>query len=130
MPWNGGENGGFTAGTPWIPLHSRYREINVEKDLASRRSVYRFYQKLLRLRSAHAAFLDGVVQVLSAPEDDCFVFTRSAGSETWAVICNFENPRQISLPFPCDPPALANLGRKTAEGVYAPYECAAAKARL
>ena len=158
IAWTAGANGGFTSGTLWIPLHTRYREVNVEADLyapeaaesgssaasGSSRSVYRFYQALLKLRREHGAFLDGAFEVLSAPEDDCFVFTRalpasalpaendSAGAETsdrketWAVICNFGAEREIALPFECEPPALTNLGRTAADGIYAPYECAAA----
>lgn len=57
------------------------------------------------------------------------IFTRSWQDETWAVICNFENTSEISLPFACEAPALANLGRASAEGRYAPYECAVAHVR-
>ena len=128
MAWNGGENGGFTSGTPWIALHSRYREINVENDLAAERSVFRFYQAMLKLRRTNTAFLDGKLEVLSGPDDPFFIFTRTLGDEKWTVVCNFESEQRISLPFPCEAPALANLNRKTADGVYAPYECAAAKA--
>ena len=128
MAWNGGKNGGFTKGQPWIPLHSRYREINVEKDRASERSVFRFFRSLLKLRSGEAAFLDGETEVLSSPDKTYFIYTRTLGSEKWAVICNFEAEQKITLPFKCEKPALANLGRRSADGLYAPYECAAAKA--
>ena len=128
MAWSDAENGGFSTGTPWIALHSRYREINVKKDLAAGHSVYRFYQSLLRLRKAVPAFLDGDLEVLSGPEDSYFIYTRTLGGEKWAVICNFESAQQITLPFPCEKPALTNLQRETAEGNYAPYECAVAKA--
>ena len=130
MAWNGGENGGFSTGKPWIVLHSRYQEINVEKDLASGRSVYRFYQALLALRKANDVFLDGKMDVLSAPEDPYFVFTRTLGTEKWVVVCNFEEEQKIELPFSCEAPVLANLKRPSADGVYAPYECAAAKVLL
>ncbi|MBR5108573.1 MAG: alpha-glucosidase [Clostridia bacterium] len=127
MAWNGGENGGFSAGKPWIALHSRYRDINVQKDLAAERSVYRFYQALLKLRRSNAVFLDGDVQVVSSAEDPFFIFTRSLNGEKWAVICNFESEQQIALPFRCEAPALASLDRASADGAYAPYECAVAK---
>lgn len=130
MEWDGGENGGFSTAKPWIALHSRYREINVKKDLEADRSVYRFYQALLRLRRENGAFLDGDVQVLSAPDDPFMIFTRSLKGEKWAVICNFERGRQIALPFACEKPALANLNRESADGAYAPYECAVAKIKF
>ncbi len=30
MPWNAGPNGGFTTGTPWLPLHPGFPRRNVE----------------------------------------------------------------------------------------------------
>ena len=127
LAFNSGENGGFSTGKPWIALHSRYQEINVEKDLAAERSVYRFYQALLRLRRDNPAFLDGSLEILSRPEDDFFIFTRTLGSDRWVVVCNFEKETEIRLPFRCETPVLANLGRRSAEGTYLPYECAASK---
>lgn len=127
MEWDDSENGGFSTGKPWIVLHSRYREINVKKDLASNRSVYRFYQALLKLRRENDVFLDGDLQVLSSPDDPYMIFTRSLKGEKWAVICNFENEQPIALPFSCEKPALSNLNREGADGLYAPYECAVAK---
>jgi glycosidase len=127
MAWNGTEGNGFTTGKPWLLPHSRAAEVNVENELAADRSIYRFYQELLKLREENSAFHDGNVEVISSPEDGCFIYTRSAGDEKWVVICNFEKDQDIELPFDCEPPALANLGRKTASGHYISYECAAAK---
>ena len=42
--------GGFsTSDKPWIAYHSRMQEVNLENDLAAERSVFRFYQALLKL---------------------------------------------------------------------------------
>ncbi len=129
MPWDDSAQGGFTAGTPWMALYSRHKEINVKRDLASEQSVYRFCQKLLRLRKTHDAFLDGSFQVLSAVNDPCFIYTRTLNDETWVVVCNFESEREITLPFTCDPPVLSNMNRPGINGKYGPYECAAAQVR-
>ena len=129
MAWDGSKNSGFTEGDcePWLINHSRAKEVNVENDLNSERSVRRFYQELLRLRAGSNAFLEGDFEVLSSQEDDFFIYTRAAGGEKWVVVCNFEKEQVIDLPFGCEKPALSNLGRKTADGRYQPYECAAAK---
>ena len=127
IAWDSGKNFGFTAGTPWIPCHSRAGEINAEKDLKAEKSVYRFYQALLKLRASHEAFITGITRVLSSPEDDFFVFTRAAGNETWVAAVNFANEQKIDVGLDCAAPALASLGRKTISGVYAPYECAVAR---
>ena len=89
--------------------------------------MYRFYQELLELRSGCDAFQEGDFEVISSKDDDLFVYTRTAGDEKWVVICNFENEKTIEAPFECEPPALTNLGRSTASGIYLPYECAVSK---
>lgn len=50
MQWNDSVNGGFTSGSPWLNLNYRYEEINVENDLKSEKSVYKYYQELLKFR--------------------------------------------------------------------------------
>ena len=129
MAWDDSEYNGFSTAEPWLCPHSRSKEINVKADRAADKSVYRFYQQLLKLRTGNDAFLDGDLEVVSKPEDDYFVYTRTLGDEKWVVVCNFEKEQSIELPFECEAPALANLGRKTADGAYAAYECAAARVR-
>lgn len=129
MCWDGSEKCGFTTGTPWLLPHSRSAEINVEADLASDKSIYRFYQDLLKLRARNDAFLDGDTEVISGEYEEYVIYTRTLGDEKWAVICNFEKTSLIRLPFSCEAPALTNLGRPTAGGVYKPYECAVCRVR-
>ena len=51
MAWDDSVNGGFNKGhEPWQCVNPLLTEINVRKDLESKKSVYRFYQKLLRIR--------------------------------------------------------------------------------
>ena len=97
MPWDGSEYGGFSEAEPWIALSSRRKEINLEKDLQSEKSVFRFYQELLKLRKEHAAFRQGSFTVVSKPEDDYFVFIRELGKEKFKVICNFEKDAVIGV---------------------------------
>ena len=126
MAWDSSKNGGFTTGEPWIALHSRWQEINLERDLAGEHSVYRFYQALLKLRRSEEAFITGELQIISSPEDPYFIFTRSESGKQWVVVCNFETKQEISLPFACEAPVLSNLDRTEINGTYSPYECAAA----
>ena len=126
MAWDTSKNGGFTTGKPWIALHSRWQEINLERDLAGEHSVYRFYQALLKLRRSEEVFITGDLQIISSPEDPYFVFTRSESGKQWVVVCNFETKQEICLPFACEAPVLSNLDRTEINGTYSPYECAAA----
>lgn len=123
VSWDGSEKAGFTAGTPWLCLHSRRDEINAAADMDSEKSVFRFYQKLLKLRRDEPAFIDGDFEAVSKPDDPFYVYTRTLGSKSWVVVCNFEKEQNISLPFACKKPSLASLGREKADGSYLPYEC-------
>ncbi len=129
MAWDDSKNCGFTGGDcePWIINHSRAKEINVKNDLNSDKSVYRFYQELLKLRAGNDVLRDGNVEVISKPEDEFFAYIRSLNDEKWMVICNFGKEQVIELPSDCEEPVLANLERKTSDGLYRPYECAVAK---
>ena len=54
IAWDDSVNGGFNKGhVPWQCVNPLYPEINVKKDLESKRSVYRFYRKLLKIRKKY-----------------------------------------------------------------------------
>ena len=53
IAWDDTVNGGFNKGAEtWQKVNPNYREINVQKDLASRHSIYRYYQKLLKIKKS------------------------------------------------------------------------------
>lgn len=123
VAWDGTEKGGFTEGEPWMPVSSRCGEINLSADLRSDKSVFRYYQALLRLRSEQEAILFGGLSVLSQQDDPFFVFVREYGKEKLLVVCNFEKESDISA-LPEGRILLANCGRKQMNGKYRPYETA------
>ena len=57
MQWTSGEHAGFTAGTPWIAVNENYPQVNVEDDLNSKDSVYRYYQQVIAFRKTHGDLL-------------------------------------------------------------------------
>ena len=60
MCWDNTKNYGFSfADTTWIKLHSRGREVNLENDRKSEKSVFEFYKKLLALRNGSDAIKYG-----------------------------------------------------------------------
>ena len=94
IPWNSDINGGFTTGEPWLKLHDRYADINVEADMKAHRSVFEYYKKLIRLHldnktilygDFHLEYNKGPVSVYSRCGDD---------GENILVICNFSNKEQ------------------------------------
>ena len=126
MSWTAGKNGGFSDAEPWLPLHSRCAEINLESDLKSDKSVFRFYKKLLALRKESDVLLYGDFELLSKQEDNCFVFAREYEGRKFIVVCNFEQESEIELGVDGEI-VLSNYGRKTLDRRFAPYEVAVIK---
>ena len=96
MSWDSSGNGGFSKVSPWIPLGSRAKEINLEEDLKAEKSVFRFYQALLKLRKENAAFRQGKFKVLSQESDSYFIYERILENDRFTVVCNFENNAVIA----------------------------------
>ena len=119
MCWSGEAYGGFSTVKPWITTHSRYREVNLEADRASEKSVFRFFQNLLKLRLNTPAILYGSLNVVSRPEDPFFVFEREYEGEKCTVICNFEKESAISVPENAEVVLQNYLDRAD---VFRPYE--------
>lgn len=53
MQWTNGKNSGFTEGEPWLKINRNYTGINVETDLSSDNSVYKYYQRIIKFRKEH-----------------------------------------------------------------------------
>lgn len=100
MPWNGGKNGGFTSGTPWIMLNPDYPEINVEKALADPDSVFYFYKKLIALRKDNPIMPYGEVELIWPEDKEIFAYYKHFEGETWFIAANFSEVKaNRSLPM-------------------------------
>lgn len=121
--WDSGENGGFSTGKTWIPLHSEYQSRNLEKDMASEKSVWRFYRDLLHLRLAEKALTEGVFTPIAPRDTSYCAFTRSSGNDILLVVCNFEKEQQLSVPGAVGKVLLSNYGlQEKSDTLYKPYE--------
>ncbi len=124
MCWDGSEFAGFSDTAPWIPLHSEYKTENLEADLASDTSVFRFYQRLLKLRAESEAIRYGTLTVLSGREDNYFLFLREYQGETLLILCNFDQEAEVSCPHSGECILWNYSQRSAVSGSYAPYEAA------
>ena len=98
MCWDGSQHGGFSTAKPWITVHSRLAEVNLEADKQREKSIFRFYKDLLALRKSSDAILYGSLTVLSRESDPYFLFAREHEGEKLTVAINFEQDTVISLP--------------------------------
>lgn len=89
MQWDGSRNAGFTEGTPWIGVNSNYTEINAEQQLQDKDSVFRYYQKLIRLRKEHEIFVKGDFTLLLPEDESIFAYVREYQGQKLLVAANF-----------------------------------------
>ena len=90
MQWDGSANAGFNKGhEPWQGMNPNYREINVKKDLASKRSVYRFYQKLLTIKKTDPAAVYGEVKEYEKESRKIIAYSREYEGRRLFIAGNF-----------------------------------------
>jgi oligo-1,6-glucosidase len=99
VQWNSSEHAGFTTGSPWLTVNPNYEDINVEKALADRNSLFYYYQKLIQLRKEEETLVHGSYGLLLEEDEEVYAYTRTREGETILVVCNFTAEKQErSLP--------------------------------
>ena len=130
MQWDDTVNAGFNTGAaPWQCVNGAYREINVKRDLAAERSVYRFYQQLLAFRRENEIALRGETHVHFPKNRRTVVYSRALDGRRLLIVGNFSNrSRKLRLPAGFRPGrlrvALSNYDGQTpaADMTLRPYE--------
>ncbi|MBE7105001.1 alpha,alpha-phosphotrehalase [Bacillus cereus] len=89
MQWNEEVNSGFTTNTPWISVAENFKEINVEKVLEDKESVFYHYKKLIELRKRYDVITEGKYDVLDGNHPKVWAYTRTVNNEVLLVINNF-----------------------------------------
>lgn len=125
MAWTAGENGGFTTGTPWIQMGSRAKEINLESDLASEKSVFKYFKALFALRKEMDVLRQGKFIPLHKAEDKFAAYLRELDGCRVCVVANFDETQTINIPEMKGRLLLSNYGRADGDdSAFRPYEVA------
>ena len=100
MQWDGTVNAGFNSGAEtWQCVNPEYRVINAEADMASERSIYRFYQRLLAMRQSEDAALHGETVEYDPDDRNIIAYSRTHNGKRLLVIGNFSaRPHTYTLP--------------------------------
>ena len=85
MQWSGGENAGFSSGTPWMNPSGDYMLRNVETMDADPDSLLSHYRRLIRVRSDHHALRTGDYVQVMASDNKIFASLRVAETVDGAV---------------------------------------------
>ena len=90
MQWSDELSGGFTTGTPWIPVADNYLEINVERELAEG-SIFKYYQELISLRKRDDVISFGEYLAYDRNHPDIYAFIREYENNKILVLNNFKD---------------------------------------
>ena len=96
MAWDDSVNGGFNKGhEPWQCVNPLLTEINVRKDLESQKSVYRFYQKLLRIRKKCKEAVWGDLREYDHENRRIIAYSRTYQGRRIFVCANFSKHQAV-----------------------------------
>ncbi len=102
MHWNSDINAGFNEGAePWQPMCTNYREINAEDDIASRRSIYKFYQKLIDIKKSNQTAIYGKTKEYDTKNKKVIAYSRTDENGRLFVVGNFSG-KTIKYEIPED----------------------------
>ncbi|WP_088809807.1 MULTISPECIES: alpha,alpha-phosphotrehalase [unclassified Listeria] len=89
MTWDTSEANGFTAGTPWIGAGKNATTVNAAADQAAAKSVFKYYQQLIKLRKTQQILAEGDYQPLFLHDNQIFAYTRNTAKGHLLVVANF-----------------------------------------
>ena len=99
MQWDDSAYAGFSIAEPWIMVNPNYTKINAKDQVSREDSVFKYYQKLIRLRHNSDLIVYGTYDLILDDDKDIYAYTRTLGDEKLIVYCNFsENTREVELP--------------------------------
>ena len=87
MVWDAGPQGGFTSGTPWLPVKAPQLARNAAAQRGVPGSVLEHYRAMLAFRRATPALVTGGTRFLDLPEP-LLAFTRGQGAGALACLFN------------------------------------------
>lgn len=100
MQWNGDTNAGFSMVTPWIPISSDYKEINVELESKKPESLLNLYKKIINYRNNSKALMYGSYKSLNTKSPDIYSYVREYEGEMVLMMINFSDKTvKEKLPF-------------------------------
>lgn len=98
MQWDASVYGGFSNTKPWLIVNPNTKEINVASQLQNSNSVFRFYQKLIRLRKESQALIYGGFEELIPDHEQIYAYLRITDEKSFLVLVNLsEQPADYQL---------------------------------
>ncbi len=93
MQWDKSTNAGFSETAPWIKMNSNFETINVETDISSDKSIYKFYQEANKFKRDIYDVLTSN-NLHSSVEEDCLFVERGE----LLMVLNFSDKSDFVMP--------------------------------
>ena len=124
MLWDDSEYAGFSKVEPLLKVNDNKNDINATKSLDNQDSLFHFYQKIIKFRIGNQIIRDGKFVLKHKHSRKLFMYERVLGDQKVVVVCsfthkpfklkelrhfskgelvlsNYENDKDILLPFEC-----------------------------
>jgi alpha-glucosidase len=99
IPWTAeAPHGGFTTGTPWLPVDGAHLPLAIERQADDPGSMLAFSRSLLHWRRTQPLLLSGAIAFIDAPEP-LLHFERRDGGRSLQAIFNLGG-EPVSVPLP------------------------------
>ena len=99
IQWDDSAYAGFSTANPWIMVNPNYTKINAKDQVNREDSVFKYYQKLIKLRHESELIVYGTYDLILDDDKDIYAYIRTLGDEKLIVYCNFsENTREVEIP--------------------------------
>ena len=96
MQWNDSVNGGFNEGhETWQCVNEEYHKYNVEKDLNSNKSIYRYYQQLLKIKKENDIAVYGRTEEYDHDNKQVIAYARVLDTHRLFVVGNFSRKKAV-----------------------------------
>lgn len=125
MVWNRNENGGFSAGEPWLPVDEAHLDLAVDGQKRASESTLNRVKRLIQWRKNHPALIFGGLELVTTGNDMLCWVRRVEGSAILVALNVTGNTLRFDLPTAVDAPLVGHgfVGRiEDGEIVLPPYE--------
>ena len=125
MVWDQNENGGFSAGEPWLPVDKAHLDLAVERQEQDSESILNRVKRLIQWRKKHPALIFGDLELVPTGNDMLCWVRRVEDSAILVALNVTGNTLRVDLPTAVDAPLVGHgfIGRiENGEIVLPPYE--------
>lgn len=120
MQWSEDANAGFTTGTPWLPVNTNYRTINVAAEETDAGSVLNYYRRLTAVRKSpeyREVFTYGEFVPAYEDSDTVMAYYRVDEKQRVLVAANFgKEPVTLALEHPAKRVIISNRDQNGCPG--------------